>query len=86
MFEKDEVLRELHARLAAAGINPLDPKVQAICMIVNASLVRWVHASVRDPYVITPIVVMLAGVATLAALVPAWRAASTDPMTVLRGD
>jgi hypothetical protein len=36
MFEKDEVLRELHARLTAAGINPLDPKVQAICMIVNA--------------------------------------------------
>jgi hypothetical protein len=36
MFEKDEVLSELHARLTAAGINPLDPKVQAICMIVNA--------------------------------------------------
>jgi hypothetical protein len=36
VFEKDEVLRELHARLTAAGINPLDPKVQAICMIVNA--------------------------------------------------
>ena len=31
MFEKDEVLRELHARLTAAGIDPLDPKVQAIC-------------------------------------------------------
>jgi hypothetical protein len=36
MFEKDEVLRELHARLAAAGVNPLDQKVQAICIIVNA--------------------------------------------------
>jgi hypothetical protein len=36
MFEKDEVLRELHARLTAAGLNPLDPKVQAISMIVNA--------------------------------------------------
>jgi len=36
MFEKDEVLRELHARLTAAGINPLDPKVQAICDVVNA--------------------------------------------------
>jgi len=31
MFEKDEVLRELHARLTAAGINPLDPDVQASC-------------------------------------------------------
>lgn len=36
MFEKDDVLRELHARLTAAGIEPLDPKVQAICTIVNA--------------------------------------------------
>jgi hypothetical protein len=36
MFEKDEVLKELHARLVAAGINPLDPKVQAISEVVNA--------------------------------------------------
>ncbi len=36
MFKKDEVLKELHARLVAAGINPLDPKVQAISEVVNA--------------------------------------------------
>jgi hypothetical protein len=36
MFERDEVLQELHGRLKAAGINPLDPKVQAMCEIVNA--------------------------------------------------
>jgi hypothetical protein len=36
MFEKDEVLRDLHARLTAAGIDPLVPRVQAICTIVNA--------------------------------------------------
>ena len=36
MFEKDEVLKELHARLVSAGINPLDPKVQAISEVVNA--------------------------------------------------
>jgi hypothetical protein len=35
MFEKDEVLKELHTRLVAAGINPLDPKVQAISEVVN---------------------------------------------------
>ena len=57
-----------------------------LCMIGNASLVHWVHASVRDPSVITPIAVTLVAVATLAALVPAWRAASVDPMTVLRAD
>jgi hypothetical protein len=36
MFERDEVFRDLHARLTSAGINPLDPKVQAICEVVNA--------------------------------------------------
>jgi hypothetical protein len=36
MFERDEVLQDLHGRLVAAGINPLDPKVQAICEVVNA--------------------------------------------------
>jgi hypothetical protein len=36
MFEHDQVLQDLHARLRAEGINPLDPKVQAICEVVNA--------------------------------------------------
>jgi hypothetical protein len=36
MFEKEEVLQELHGRLRAAGINPLDPQVQAISEVVNA--------------------------------------------------
>ena len=36
MFGRDEVLQDLHGRLVAAGINPLDPQVQAICEIVNA--------------------------------------------------
>jgi hypothetical protein len=35
MFERDEVLQALHNRLVAAGINPLDPKVQTICDVVN---------------------------------------------------
>jgi len=36
MFERDEVLKDLHTRLVEAEINPLDPKVQAICEVVNA--------------------------------------------------
>jgi hypothetical protein len=36
MFERDEVLQAVHNRLVAAGINPLDPKVQTICEVVNA--------------------------------------------------
>ena len=35
MFERDEVLQDLHGRLVAAGIDPRDPKVQTICDIVN---------------------------------------------------
>jgi hypothetical protein len=36
MFERAEIDTELHARLKAAGINPLDPSVQAINAIVSA--------------------------------------------------
>ena len=36
MFEKDEVVKALHTRLVAAGIDPLDPKVQAVSEVVNA--------------------------------------------------
>jgi hypothetical protein len=36
MFERDEVLQDLYGRLEAAGIHPSDPKVQAICEVVNA--------------------------------------------------
>ena len=36
MFEREEVLQDLHGRLVSAGINPCDPKVQAICDVVNA--------------------------------------------------
>ena len=36
MFERDEVLQDLHGRLKAARINPLNPNVQAICEVVNA--------------------------------------------------
>ena len=36
MFERDEVLQDLHGRLVSAGIDPRDPKVHTICDIVNA--------------------------------------------------
>jgi hypothetical protein len=35
MFEKSEIDTELHARLKAAGLNPLDPTVQAINGVVS---------------------------------------------------
>jgi hypothetical protein len=36
MFEKAEIDTDLHARLKAAGLNPLDPQVQAINAVVSA--------------------------------------------------
>jgi hypothetical protein len=35
MFEKSEMVAELHARLKEAGLNPLDPNVQAINAVVR---------------------------------------------------
>jgi hypothetical protein len=35
MFEKAEMDSELHARLKAAGLNPLDQNVQAINAVVS---------------------------------------------------
>jgi len=36
MFEKSEMDTELHARLKAAGLNPLDPAVRAVNDVVSA--------------------------------------------------
>jgi hypothetical protein len=36
MFEKSEMDAELHARLKAAGLNPLEPTVQTVNNIVSA--------------------------------------------------
>jgi hypothetical protein len=35
MFKKSEIDTELHARLKAAGLNPLDPTVKAINDVVS---------------------------------------------------
>jgi hypothetical protein len=36
MFQRSEIDAELHARLKAAGLNPLDPTVQTINDVVSA--------------------------------------------------
>ena len=36
MFEKATIDHDLHARLKEAGLNPLDPTVQAINAVVSA--------------------------------------------------
>jgi ABC-type antimicrobial peptide transport system permease subunit len=47
---------------------------------------RWTEDSVRDPYVLAAVVIVIVTVATLAAVVPACQAASIDPMSTLRSE
>jgi predicted lysophospholipase L1 biosynthesis ABC-type transport system permease subunit len=47
---------------------------------------RWTQESVRDPYVVAAVVIIIVSMATLAAGIPAYRAASTDPMSTLRSE
>jgi hypothetical protein len=47
---------------------------------------RWTQDSVRDPYVLGAVAVITVSVTTLAAVVPAWRGASIDPMSTLRSE
>jgi len=47
---------------------------------------KWVTESSRDPLILSGVTLLLIVAATLACLVPARRAASTDPMQALRYD
>jgi predicted permease len=47
---------------------------------------KWVTESSRDPLILTGVTLLLVAAATLACLVPARRAAATDPMQALRYD
>jgi predicted permease len=58
----------------------------ALCEMLDNVLGRWAQGSVRDPYVLTALIVLLVGVTTLATLIPACRAASVNPMKALRAE
>jgi ABC-type lipoprotein release transport system permease subunit len=47
---------------------------------------RWVNEPSRDPLILASVAAILIAAATTASLLPACRAASTDPMTALRHD
>jgi ABC-type antimicrobial peptide transport system permease subunit len=40
--------------------------------------------SPRDPYILATVVLVMTGVATLACVLPGWRAMRLDPMRALR--
>jgi len=52
----------------------------------NKVSMKWVTESSRDPLLLGGVTVLLVAAATLACLVPARRAAATDPMQALRYD
>jgi len=69
------------ARLAAIGI--------VAGVLVSVWLLRSIGSmlygvSPRDPFALSVAAAAMGTVALLAALVPAWRASTTDPMAVLR--
>jgi len=58
----------------------------ALTVVLDDALGRRAQLGARDPYMLASLVVLLVGVTTLAALIPARRAASVDPMTALRAE
>lgn len=65
----------------------------AVTCGLAASLIaaRWIapllfHTSPRDPVILAGVAVTLLIVGVAASLVPAWRAATVDPMTALRSE
>jgi predicted permease len=72
-------------RLAAAGL--VVGLVVAVPMaFLFRAIIIGVSLQLLDPWVWTPVVLMLAAVAAMAALVPARRASRVDPVTVLRAE
>jgi predicted permease len=57
-----------------------------VCEVLHDVLGRWAQGSTRDPFVLASLVVLLVGVTTLAALIPACRAAWVNPMNALRAE
>jgi putative ABC transport system permease protein len=58
----------------------------ALSLACNSLIAHWVSSSIYDPAMLGIIAVLLFGVTGLAAFVPARRAASCDPIQVLRAE
>ncbi len=57
-----------------------------LSIVLDKLATKWVTESSRDPLILTGVTLLLVAAATLACLVPARRAAATDPMQALRYD
>src|ERR1700719_1544580 len=58
----------------------------ALSVALDKLATKWVAQSSRDPLILTGVTLLLLTAAVLACLVPARRAAATDPMQALRYD
>jgi putative ABC transport system permease protein len=69
---------EMFAVGAAAGL--------IVTLILSPIILSWGGGSASDPFTLLAAAFILVVVAALASIFPAWRAASIDPMQVLRVD
>ena len=56
----------------------------ALSLGLNRLISRWVENSAHDPWLILGSSLVLLAAASVACMVPSWRASSVDPMTALR--
>jgi putative ABC transport system permease protein len=57
-----------------------------LCIAFDKVATKWVTESSRDPLILAGVTLLLIAAAALACMVPARRAAATDPMQALRYD
>ena len=81
--QQREVLRLVFSSISIAVGSGLVAGV-ALIVVLNQLIGHWVQGSVRDPWIVLSVVFAFAVVAGLAALIPARRASSIDPMQALR--
>jgi predicted permease len=58
----------------------------ALSIFLNSIILRWTEASISNPFVLVCVAMILTAVSILAALVPALRAASINPVQALRAE
>jgi len=54
--------------------------------VLDRPIAAWTESSLWNPVSLTPSMIALAAVGCFAVLIPAWRAATLDPMRILRTD
>jgi ABC-type antimicrobial peptide transport system permease subunit len=69
--------------LAAAGLGIGLAGSLALARVLESQLAG---VSIHDPTAFACVTVLLGATAMIASLVPAWRAASVDPLAALRGE